>query len=309
MALSPSARAFLDAASGAPQPPQASVAEFREQLARLLPPSEPEPVARVFDTTIPGGDGQPLGLRVYAPAADRPLPAAVWMHGGSFVRGTLDAFDAARRAFANAADFVVVAVDQRLSPEARFRAPLEDAYAALRWTVEHAGELGADAARVGVAGESSGANLAAATALLAASGDGPAPAFQILVVPILDATCTMPSVSELADGYLLTRDQLLWLYEQYAPGVPRREPLLSPLHAPSLRGLAPAVIVTVEYDPVRDEGEAYAARLAAAGVPVLRSRIEGMVHHFPGPEAIPLVAGLSARLAERLAATPEEVAR
>jgi acetyl esterase len=301
MPISTSAQAFLEAMSALSQPPDVTVVEFRAQLERLLPaPSEPEPVARVIDRTIRGGDGQPLGVRVYAPAVDGPAPAAIWMHGGSFVRGTLDAFDTPRREFANAAGFVVVAVDQRLAPEACFPAPLEDAYAAWRWTVEHAEELGVDSDRVGVAGESSGANLAAATALLACAGRAPTPAFQILVVPILDATCAMPSVAELADGYLLTRAQLRWLYEQYAPGVDRREPLLSPLHAPSVHGLPPAVIVTVEYDPARDEGEAYAERLAAAAVPVLHTRLDGMVHHFPGPDAIPIVADLSTRILAHL---------
>jgi len=289
-----------------PQPPDVDVAEFRGQLARLLPQAaDPEPVASVVDREIPGGDGQPLGIRIYRPDVDRPVPAAVWAHGGSFVRGTLDAFDAPRRAFANLSGFAVVAVDQRLAPEAQFPAPLQDAYAAWQWTVDHAEELGVDAARVGVAGESSGANLAAATALLAATRGDAAPAFQILVVPVLDAAGTMPSVTALGEGHLLTEAQMTWMYEQYAPGVDRRAPLLSPLHAPDVHGLPPAVVVTVEYDPARDEGESYAERLAASGVPVERARIDGMLHHFPGPDAIPLVADLSRRVLAHVAAGTE----
>jgi acetyl esterase len=309
MPLSASAQAFLKAMASLPQPPDVGVPAFRDQLARLLPPQpgEPEPVAAVVDREIPGGDGQPLAIRIYRPDVPGPAPAAVWLHGGSFVRGTLDTFDAARRSFANLSGFVVVAVDQRLAPETRFPGPLHDAHAAWLWTVDHAAELGVDPSAVGVAGESSGGNLAAATALLAArAGDG-APAFQVLLVPVLDATCALPSVTAFGANHLLTAAQMGWMYEQYAPGVDRRTPLLSPLHAAELHGLAPAVVVTVEYDPARDEGEQYGRRLADAGVPVELARIDGMVHHFPGPDAVPLLARLSRRLVARILTT--EVAR
>ncbi|MFD0687178.1 alpha/beta hydrolase, partial [Actinomadura fibrosa] len=257
------------------------------------PPPRPEPVSRVQDLTIEGGDQQPLRLRLYVPAAASPLPVVVWLHGGSFVRGGLDTFDAARRSYANASGCLVVAVDQRLSPEARFPAPLLDAYAAVRWAARHARELGGDPHLIGIAGESSGGNLAAAATLLDRASETSVVSFQVLFTPLLDATISMPSATEYGRGHLLTREQLVWCYEQYAPGVPRHDPLLSPLHTPDVEGLPAAVIVTVENDPVRDEGEAYARRLAAAGVPVRHTRIEGMLHHFPGPQAIPLTARLT----------------
>ncbi|MFT4083206.1 MAG: alpha/beta hydrolase [Nocardioides sp.] len=315
MPLHPAAQAFLEAVGSIPQPPDIDVAEFREQLSRLLPQAtESAGVANVIDRQIPGGTGQPLNVRIYTPAVQTPglrrsVPAAVWLHGGSFVRGTLDAFDAQRRAFANLSGFAVVAVDQRLAPEARFPAPVEDADAAWQWTRQHAGELGIDPALIGVAGESSGGNLAAATTLLAAARGEASPAFQILFAPVLDATLAMPTITELGEGYVLTSAQMSWMYDQYAPGVDPRTPLLSPLHAPSLRGLPPAAIVTIEYDPARDEGEAYADRLAAAGVAVHRVRIDGMLHHFPGPAAIATVAELSRRALADISTPGQEPAR
>jgi acetyl esterase len=141
-------------------------------------------------------------------------------------------------------------------------------------------------------GESSGGNLAAAMTFLARDNGRPKISFQLLIEPLLDAHCSMPSVDEFADGYVLTKRQLIWMYQQYAPGVSPDNPLLSPLRAPDLHGLPPAAIVTIEYDPVRDEGEQYAERLKAAGVPVFHTRIAGMVHHFPGPEAMPTAARL-----------------
>jgi acetyl esterase len=271
------------------------LAEFRALAERLVGQGEREPVGRVDNRTVAGGDGQALGLRLYLPAGPRPAPVVVWAHGGSFTRGSLDVFDAARRSFANESGCIVVAVDQRLSPEARYPAPLADIHAAVRWAAVHAEGFGGDPDLIGVAGESSGGNLAAAETLLARDRAQPL-AFQILFTPLVDATLTLPSVEEYGQGYVLTRRQLLWAYEQYAPGVPRTTPALSPLHEPDLAGLPPAVVVTVEYDPVRDEGEAYADRLAAAGVLVHRTRLDGMVHHFPGPTAMRTTARLTREL-------------
>ena len=282
MPLDPQARAFLDVMGNLPQPHEISIEEFRGMLNALVRTGAPGPMARVEEVTIAGGDGQPLLLRVYAPASARPLPVVVWLHGGSFTRGTLDTFDAARRSFANLCDCVVIAVDQRLSPEATFPAPLEDGYAAAVWASKRAADFGGDPLRLGVGGESSGGNLAAALTLVARQRRAPKLAFQILVSPLLDASCGMPSTLEFAEGYVLTRRQLAWCYGQYAPGVPADDPLLSPLHEPELSGLPQAVVVTMEFDPVRDEGERYADKLAAAGVPVRRARVDGMVHHYPG---------------------------
>jgi acetyl esterase len=293
MALHPDAQAFLAKMGNAPQPQDIPIEEFRRAASALIPSGPPLKIGAVSNVQIAGGDGQPMQVRVYVPEGTGPFPMMVWAHGGSFIRGTLDLFDAGRRAFTKASNCIVVAVDQRLSPEARFPAPLEDVYAALQWTAGHARELGGGAeSLIGMAGESSGGNLAAATTLLARDRGGPTLDFQLLIEPILDARCDTPSMHELAEGYVLTRQQLLWAYQQYAPGVEANHPLLSPRLAKDLGGLPPAVVVTIEYDPARDEGEAYAAALAAAGVRVLSARIPGMLHHFPGPDLIPTAATL-----------------
>jgi acetyl esterase len=292
MPLHPDARAFLDKMAGSPQPNEVSIDEFRRAASGLVPGASPLQTGRVVDIAITGGDSQRMNVRVYTPEGTGPFPVVVWIHGGSFVRGTLDMFDAGRRAFTKESNCIVVAVDQRLSPEAQFPAPLNDGYAAFTWAVSHAAELGGDPALVGVAGDSSGGNLAAALALMARDKSGPNPAFQLLVEPLLDAHCDTPSMNELAKGYILTKSQLEWAYQQYAPNVPRDNPLISPLRATNLRGLPPAAIVTIEYDPLRDDGERYAAKLAEAGVTVLNVRIAGMLHHFPGPDFIPTSARL-----------------
>jgi acetyl esterase len=297
MALHPDAQAFLAKMGNAPQPQDIPIEEFRRAANALIPSSPPLEIGAVRNLQIAGADGQSMQLRVYVPEGTGPFPMMVWAHGGSFIRGTLDLFDAGRRAFTKASNCIVVAVDQRLSPEARFPAPLEDVYAALQWTVDHASELGGGAQpSIGVAGESSGGNLAAAVTLLARDRRRPPLDFQLLIEPIVDARCDTASMHELAKGYVLTRQQLLWAYQQYAPGVEPSNPLLSPLLANDLRGLPPAVVITIEYDPARDEGERYAAALSAAGVRVLSARIPGMLHHFPGPELIPTAAKLLGEL-------------
>lgn len=292
MPLHDQARAFLDRMSSTPQPNDIPIEEFRRAAASLIASGPEIRIGKVENTDIPGGNGQKMGLRIYVPESTGPFPVLVWVHGGSFVRGTLDMFDAGRRAFVKASGCVVVAVDQRLSPEAQYPAPLNDAYAALLWTSKNATRLGGDPSLIGVAGESSGGNLAAALTLMAREANKPSLAFQLLLMPLVDAHCQTKSMQELADGYVLTRRQLLWAYRQYAPSADPDDPLISPLRATDLGGLPPAVIVTVEFDPVRDEGEAYADRLQEAGVSVRRARIPGMVHHFAGPDLIPTAVKL-----------------
>lgn len=291
MALHPDAQAFLQKMASVPEPQDVSLEEFRNAAAALIPTGPPLQIGRVDDLKIPGGDGQPMAIRVYQPEEPGPRPTVVWAHGGSFVRGTLDMFDAGRRAFVKASRCIVVAVDQRLSPEAQFPSPLEDVYAALQWVVSNATRLGGDPARIGVAGESSGGNLAAAVALMARDRGKPTLAFQLLLEPLTDAGCETPSMHELGKDYLLTRRQLQWAYGQYAPRVAPETPYLSPLRG-DLHGLPPAIIVTLEYDPARDDGELFGDRLAASNVRVLRARIPGMLHHFPGPEFVPTAVRL-----------------
>lgn len=286
MPLHPDAAAFLKAMADIPQPPEASVQEFRDAVARLIRPGDPLPIGKVEDKVIKGGDAQPLTLRVYTPEGTGPFAAIVWIRGGSFTRTTIDQMDPIRRLAAKMTGCVVVAVDQRLSPEAQYPAPLNDADAAAQWTFAHAAEIDVDPKRIGVAGESSGGNIAAALAVRARDRGFPRFAFQLLFAPLTDASLSSPSIAEFEDGYVLTKRQLVWAYEQYAPGVPRDDRGISPLLAPDLTNMPPTVILTIENDPVRDEGERYAERLKEAGVTVKQTRIDGMVHHFSGPQTM-----------------------
>jgi acetyl esterase len=176
----------------------------------------------------------------------------------------------------------VLAVDYRLAPENPFPAPVDDALAALRWAQAHAGELGADPTRVGVGGDSAGANLSAAIALLAVRDGGQGPTCQMLVYPAVDRTKAYPSIDLFAEGFFLTRASIHWFHRQYsgAPGTHDRDPRLGPLHAESHADLAPALVVTAGFDPLRDEGEAYAAALQAAGTTTVLRRFDSLIHGF-----------------------------
>jgi acetyl esterase len=300
MPLHPDAAAFLKAMEDIAQPPEATVQEFRDAAAKLVRTDPPLEIGKVEDVVIEGGDGQPLTLRIYTPEGEGPFAAAVWTRGGSFTRTTLDQMDPLRRATAKVVGCVVVAVDQRLSPEAGYPGPLNDGDAALQWTFAHAAELNVDPDRIGIAGESSGGNLAASLAVRSHRRGSPKLAFQFLFAPLVDASLSCPSVDEFDDGYVLTKRQLAWAYDQYAPGVDRQNPEISPLLAGDFAGMPPAVVITIENDPARDEGELYATRLADAGVKVKQQRIEGMVHHFPGPQAMPVFFALCRELLAEL---------
>ena len=291
-ALHPSARAFLEAMRHAPQPDQVSLEEFRDATGARVPQRACVQLGEVIDETIPGGSGQALPIRIYRPAGSGPFPAMVWMHAGSFVKGSLETSDPSCRELAHMSECLIISVDYRLAPESPFPKPLHDCYAALSWACGHCARFGGDSRALGVGGQSSGGNLAAATALLAKQKGGPAVQFQVLFEPVLDASCGSDSCHELAEGYILTRRQMLWMYAQYAPGISPYDPLLSPLHSEDLSGLPAAVVVTVEFDPARDEGQRYARRLAESKVPVRHACLPGMLHHFPGEEAITTVSSL-----------------
>lgn len=288
MPLSPEAEAFLKLMADVPQPPDMSVAAFREAAARLMKAqADPLPIAKVEDRVIRGGDGQDLIVRIYTPEGPGPFPAVVWMRGGSFTRTTLDQVDPLRRLTAKLTGAVVISVDQRLSPEAHYPQPLEDGEAAAAWAAANARTLNVRDNFIGVGGESSGGNLAASIAVRATERGAPKFAFQFLFGPLTDASLSSPSIEEFGEGYILTKRQLVWAYDQYAPDIARTDPGISPLLAPDLAQMPPAAIITVENDPVRDEGERYAKRLQDAGVFVRHARIDGGVHHFSGPQALP----------------------
>jgi acetyl esterase len=240
---------------------------------------EPEPVHEVNDVTIPGPGGE-LPLRLYRPAGERPLPVLLYFFGGGWVLGTIDTADGVSRALANSSGALVAVVGYRLAPEHPFPAAVDDCYAAVRWVAGHADEIGADPARLAVGGDSAGGNLAAGVALRARA-DGPALAGQLLVYPNTDQLADDESMRAADDPYLFNRHSVAWYRQHYLadPG-DAANPLASPLRARSLAGLPPALVITAEYDPLRDQGEAYARRLAAEGVQVELSRYPGMAHGF-----------------------------
>src|SRR5215469_10967110 len=225
----------------------------------------------------PGGD---LPLRLYRPSSERPLPALLYFFGGGWVLGTIDTADGVSRSLANSTGALVAVVGYRLAPEHPFPAAIEDCYAAVRWVAEHAGEIGADPARLAVGGDSAGGNLAAAVALRARA-DGPALAGQLLVYPNTDQMADDQSMRAAEDPFLFNRHSVAWYRQHYlaSPG-DAANPLASPLRAEKLAGLPPALVITAEYDPLRDQGEAYARRLADDGVQVELSRYPGMAHGF-----------------------------
>jgi acetyl esterase len=282
--LDPEARAYLEASAalGLPSIPEQGAVAARE-AARLRAPllaGEPEPVERVEDHTLPGPAG-PIPVRLYAPAASSPLPVLAFFHGGGWVTGDLDTHDSACRALANRARCLVVAVDFRCAPEHRFPAALEDCWATVEWLHREAAGLGGDPARIAACGDSAGGNLAAAVALRARDRGGPPIAAQVLVYPVLDFDLDTPSYLANGSGYGLTRDAMRWYWEQYlGEEGDGHLPEASPLRAGDLSGLAPALIVTCEYDPLRDEGVAYGRRLAAAGVQVESIDEAGMIHGY-----------------------------
>jgi acetyl esterase len=283
MPLQPEIEALLArmAASGAPPLERQSVAEARRRYiassAALQGP--PVLVAAAADRAIPGPAGD-LRVRVYTPHGEPPFPIVIWFHGGGWVVGTLDTYDSLCRALAAAVPAVVVAVDYRLAPEDRFPAAVEDGYAATLWASRNAAALGGSQQRLAVAGDSAGGNLAAVVALGARDRGGPAIGFQLLVYPITDAAMDTASYREKADGYYLTAAGMRWYWDHYLGGADGLRPDASPLRAAFVGGLPPALVVTAEHDPLRDEGEAYAARLRDAGVAAAVRRYPGMVHGF-----------------------------
>jgi acetyl esterase len=241
-----------------------------------------EHVGTVSDRTVPGPSG-PVPVRVYAATANDSLPVLVYFHGGGWVIGDLDSYDATCRALTNAAGCVLVSVDYRLAPEHKFPAAAEDCFAALTWVRANAAALGGDARRVAVGGDSAGGNLAAVVAQMSRDRGEPPVALQLLIYPVTDRNFETASYRDNADGYLLTRDAMIWFWNHYLrKDADANSPLASPLKAANLRGLPPAFVLTAEFDPLRDEGEAYAARLREAGVPVTLKRYDGMIHGFVG---------------------------
>jgi acetyl esterase len=283
MALDPVAEGFLAqmAAQGGPQL-QEMTPEFAREAFSVFSQlgGEPAQVANIENRTIPGPAGD-IPVRIYTPEGTAPFPVLLYFHGGGWVIGDLEVVDAPCRALAKESGCVVVSVDYRLAPEHKFPAASDDCYAATKWVSDNAAEIGVDPSRIAVGGDSAGGQLATVISQMARDKGGPAIAYQVLIYPVTDATISTASYEENAEGYLLTKEGMIWFFNHYMnEDTDRKDPLLSPTYAESLAGLPPAIVITAEYDPLRDEGNAYAEKLKAAGVPVIHSQYPGMIHGF-----------------------------
>jgi len=282
MPVDPQIQALLDRGTGVPATHTLPVAEARRQYeARIALMAPPPAVAKVLERSIDGPEGA-IRLRVYTPADSGPFPLMMFFHGSGFVLCSLDTHDGMCRNLAAGIGCVVVSVDYRLAPEHKFPRGPDDCLAATRWAAANAAGLDIDPARVMVAGDSAGGNMAAVTALRIRDEGGPRLCGQMLLYPVTDYhTPGTPSYAENADGYGLTRDTMEWFWAHYLTSpVEAENPYASPLRARDLTGLPPAYVTSAEYDPLRDEAERYGMRLRAAGVPTEITRFPGMNHGF-----------------------------
>jgi len=288
MPLDPTLEAVLEqlSAAGGPKIHEVGPEEARTFYASMQLPAPEVPLASVEDRNIPGPEGE-IPIRIYKPEAPGPLPALLYFHGGGWVIGSIETHDASCRELADKAGCAVVSVGYRLAPEHRYPAAADDCYAATCWLAEHGAALGIDPARMAAGGDSAGGNLTAVVAQMARDRGGPQLRLQLLLYPVTDADFERPSYVENGEGYLLEAAAMRWFFDHYAPEPRQRaEPYCSPLQARDLAGLAPALVITAEFDPLRDEGEAYAERLKAAGVPTTHTRYAGMTHGFFSMSAI-----------------------
>ena len=287
MALDPQAQAVIDLVikSGRPAYNTLSPKDARQLFRETRPASTPTPPEiGAVRNLVAQGPGGPIPLRVYRPAgvaASVALPGLMYFHGGGWVIGDLDTHDVLCRQLTAEAGVTVVNVDYRLAPEHKFPAAADDAWAATRWTVAHASEFGVDAGRLAVGGDSAGGNLAAVVALQARDAGAPLIKLQVLVYPVTDVAAESRSYQDFSEGYMLTRESMRWFTAHYlgAPGQ-GSDWRVSPLRAASHAGLPPALVITAGFDPLCDEGEAYAAALRKAGVRVAHERFEGQIHGF-----------------------------
>lgn len=287
MPLHPQAKKFLQQleeakAAGAKSIEQMTVQENREGLAGLYQVlvGEPQAVAAVNQVSIPVEGNAEITLRMYTPYGTGPFPVFVYYHGGGWVLGDLDVVDPILRAVTNAAECLVVSVDYRLAPENPFPVAPEDCYTATKWVAENISRYNGDPSRIAVGGDSAGGNLAAVVPLMAKDRQGPNISYQVLIYPVTDFSYQTQSYIENGKGNYLETDAMHWFANQYLKENEKLHRYASPILAPDLSGLPPALIITAEYDVLRDEGEAYAARLKEAGVPVEHTRYDGQIHGF-----------------------------
>lgn len=285
MTLHPDAAALLQALIDARVPaldtmtPEEARALRRAQLARWDLPRDPN--LTVEDSSLPGPAGE-IPIRIYTPKIETPpYPALIYYHGGGWVLGDLDTYDHVCAMLASAARCMVVSVAYRLAPEHPFPAGLEDTDASMQWLLAGAATLRIDGTRIAVGGDSAGANLLTVACHLARDRGARLPICQILIYPVTMPLGSTESQTAFSDGYFLTARSMIWFFNHYSSTPDAlQNPLIFPQLIDDLRGMPPALIVTAEYDPLRDEGEAYAKRLKEAGVPVIRTRYPGMIHGF-----------------------------
>ncbi len=277
--------AFLKSYEDPDAPPLHTVSpdDFRAMIRELIEAvgGDAEPVSSVEDTTIPGPGGE-IPVRVYTPEGEGPFPILVYYHGGGWVIGDLDTLDPVLRPLTNQVGCVTVSVDYRLAPENVFPAAVDDAYVALKWVHRNVSSVNGDPDRIAVGGDSAGGNLSAVVSLIARDNGGPPIVHQLLIYPVTNlSSLETDSYRNFADGYLLTEEMMEWYIDLYVPKeANRKNPLASPLLAATLEGLPPAHVVTAEFDPLLDEGKAYADALREAGVTVKYSEYDSTIHGF-----------------------------
>ncbi len=283
MALDPQIAQFLAAMNSQPEPnySQLSAAALRTGSdGKRIPRNFIEDVHYVEDACI-AGPGSDLPVRIYRPENAKPLPVLVFFHGGGFVIGSIDTHDNLCRALANHLPALVISVDYRLAPEHKYPAACDDAFAAVQWAAHNAGKWGGDVSQLMVGGDSAGGNLAAVACQKAFAHGSPEIAHQILLYPVCDNDLTRDSYRQVGSGYLLETEMMQWFWNQYLITPDQgMDPGACPLKSKSLSGLPPATVVTGGFDPLRDEGQAYAQRLLADGVPTQHVHVPGAIHGF-----------------------------
>jgi acetyl esterase len=282
MPVDPQVQALLDQLVALNVPPFHTLTpeQNRQSLKAMSIIEVPTPVASVEDRKIPGPDGD-IPVRLYTPQGQGPFPILVFFHGGGWVIGDLETYDEFCRTLTNGADCIVVSVEYRLAPEHKFPTAPEDCYAATQWVAANATHFNGDPSRLALGGDSAGGNLAAVVAQMTRDRGGVPVLFQLLIYPMTNFIADTPSLKENAEGYLMTARDIEWFLKHYLNSEEdKQNPLASPMLAADLSGLPPALIITAEYDPLRDDGELYGKHLKEAEVPVTITRYPGMIHGF-----------------------------
>lgn len=283
MGLKPEIAAYLAerAATGLPQVWQAPLAEIRENTKLHIALKQPLLQIHSVDHRSINGPTSNLPIRIYRPSEENNLPALVFFHGGGWVLNFLDIYEPALRKIAKNGNFLIIAVDYQKAPEHSYPAPLDDCYATLKWVIENAKDLGVDLAAIGVGGDSAGGNLASSVALKASDEQLISLAFQLLIYPCNDYQMNYPSATNYSQGYGLTTQAMKWFWDQYLSKVEDQEdPYAVPVKANSLRGVAPAILIAAEFDPLTDDVKNYYQKLIKDSVPAIYKEFAGQIHGF-----------------------------